>query len=146
MADQQDPPPLEATAPRVVDRGGLRFEATFRTPAGATLRVFGNIEGQVTELLRFDDFVEEPHYHVPAAGDPRPFDRAALGEPLTWYICQLRDHLCELLAEAGFAGVVPELDLVAVTDHAEDVRQAMEDCVPAGFVRVPGVGLRLSPA
>lgn len=146
MADQQVPLHLEATEQQVVECGGLRFEATFRAPAGATLRVFGDVDGHVTELLRFDDFIEAPHYHVPAAGDPRPFDSAALGEPLTWYISQLRDHLGELLAEAGFGPVLSAVDLDAVTDHAEDVRKAMEACVPAGYLRVPGVGLRRFPA
>lgn len=145
MADQQIRPSPEATDRRVVDCGGLRFEATFRAPAGATLRVFGEIDGDMTELLRFDDFIEGPHYHVPAAGDPRPFDRTLLGEPLSWFVSQLRDHLPELLDEAGFAPVLPNVDLNAVSKHAEDIRKAMEACVPDGFERVPGVGLRRSP-
>ena len=37
MADQQVPRFPEATDRQVVDCGGLRFEATFRAPAGATL-------------------------------------------------------------------------------------------------------------
>jgi hypothetical protein len=145
MVDQQVPLPLEASGQQVVECGGLRFEATFRAPAGATLRVFGDVDGDLTELLRFDDFIEGPHYHVPAAGDPRPFDSAALGEALTWYISQLRDHLGELLAEAGFGSVLSGVDVDAVTEHSEDIRRAMEACVPAGYVRVPGVGLRQSP-
>jgi hypothetical protein len=145
MADQQIPLHLQATGHQLVECGGLQFEASFRAPAGATLRVFGDVDGEVSELLRFDDFIEDPHYHVPADGDPRPLD-AALGEPLTWFISQLRDHLGELLAEGGFAGILPSVELDAVTDNAEDVRIAMEACVPAGYVRVPGVGLRRAPA
>lgn len=136
---------LEATGRQVVECGGLRFEATFRAPAGATLRVFGDVEGHSTEFLRFDDFIEGPHYHVPAAGDPRPFD-TVLGDPLTWYVSQLRDHLAELLVEGGFSPIVSAIDLEAVTDRSEDIRKAMEICVPGGYVRVPGVGLRQSPA
>jgi hypothetical protein len=145
MTDQQVPH-LEVTGRQVVECGGLRFEATFRAPAGATLRVSGDVDGHVTELLRFDDFIDGPHYHLPAAGDPIFFDQAALGEPLTWFVSQLRDHLAELLAEAGFARVVSDVDVDAVADHAEDIRKAMEACVPNGYVRVPGVGLRRSPA
>ena len=81
MADQQIPRHPEATDGQVVDCGGLRFEATFRAPAGATLRVFGEVDGDIAELLRFDDFIEGPHYHIPAAGDPMPFDQGLLGEP-----------------------------------------------------------------
>jgi hypothetical protein len=145
MADQQETPHLEVTGQQVVECGGLRFEATFRAPAGATLRVFGDVDGHVTELLRFDDFIDGPHYHVPAASDPIAFDQTKLGEPLTWLVSQLRDHLCELLTEAGLARALSDVDIAAVKDHADDIRKAMEVCVPDGYVRVPGVGLRRSP-
>jgi hypothetical protein len=138
-------PSFEVTGRQLVDCGGLRFEATFRAPAGATLRVLGDVEGQPTELLRFDDFVEAPHYHVPASGPSIEFDQAKLGEPLAWFVLQLSDRLTDLLTEAGFATVLANVDPVAVADHAEDIRKAMETCVPDGYVRVPGVGLRRSP-
>jgi hypothetical protein len=128
-----------------LDIGGLQFEASFRG-AGATLRVFGPVGGQRTERLRFDDFIDEPHYHVPAEGDAIMFDRAILGEPLDWFISQVRDHLDELLTTAGFAEVLPGVDLRAVTDNAERIRKAMVDCVPDGFVRVPGLGLQRTEA
>ena len=146
MTDQQIPPHLEVKGREVVECGGLRFEATFREPAGATLRVFGDVDGRVTELLRFDDFIEGPHYHIPAAGDPIAFDQASLGEPLTWLVSQLSEHLAEMLDEAGFGRTLSDADLDAVTDHADDIRRAMEACVPDGYVRVPGIGLRRSPA
>jgi hypothetical protein len=146
MVDQQVPRHREAAGRQVVDCGGLRFEATFRAPAGATLRVFGEVDGDIAELLRFDDFIEGPHYHIPAAADPVPFDQSLRGEPLTWFVSQLRDHLSELLDEAGFARVLSDVDLDDVTEHAEEIRKAMEACVPDGYTRVPGVGLRRSPA
>jgi hypothetical protein len=142
MSDERVPDHMEVTGKQVVDCGGLRFEATFRSPAGATLRVLGDVDGHVTEMLRFDDFIEAPHFHVPAAGAPIAFDRAALGEPLAWYVSQVRDHLAELLTEAGYAQVLPTVDLRAVTGHAEDIKRAMEACVPDGYERVPGIGLR----
>ena len=110
-------------------------------PAGVRRR-----RGPPHRVVPLDDFVEEPITTPPAAGDPTPFDRAALGEPLAWLVWPLRDHLAELLADAGFARVVADLDLQAISDHAEDIRTAMQDCVPDGYVRVPGVGLQLSPA
>ncbi len=130
---------------QVVDCGGLRFEATFRAPAGATLRVSGDVDDHTTELLRFDDFIEAPHYHIPADAEPIRFDQATLGEPLAWFVSQLRDHLGELLVEAGYARILSDVDLDAVAQHAADIRKAMEACVPEGYRRVPGVGLRRSP-
>lgn len=132
---------VEVTGEQLVKLGGLEFQATFRAPAGATLRVSGEVDGERTELLRFDDFIEKPHYHVPASGDSIPFDRS-LGEPLTWYVSQIRDRLPELLTEAGFAGVLPSVQLGVVSEHADEITKAMEACVPEGYVRVPGVGLQ----
>ena len=137
-------PSFEVTGQQLVDCGGLQFEATFRAPAGATLRVLGDVEGRPTELLRFDDFIEGPHYHVPASGPAIQFDQAKLGEPLTWFILQLSERLTDVLTEAGFASVLAHVDAVAVADHAGDIRKAMEECVPDGYTRVPGVGLRRS--
>jgi hypothetical protein len=134
---------IEGTAgddKRVLDIGGLRFDVAFRG-AGATLRVWGDVGGTWTEMLRFDDFIEEPHFHVPASGPSIAFDRA-LGDPLTWYSAQVREHLGTLLDDAGFASVLADVDLGEVARRTDEVTQAMIDCVPAGYVRIPGVGLR----
>jgi hypothetical protein len=128
------------------DCGGLRFEATFRAPQGATLRVFGDVGGDRTELVRFDDFVEAPHYHLPGAGPAIAFDRDEKGEPLGWIVAELRDDLGPLLTTAGYGEILPSLDLPAITANADRIRQAMEDCVPEGYTRVPGVGLQRTSA
>jgi len=124
-----------------LEAGGLRFTVAFRGP-GATLRVFGPVDGSERELLRFDDFVEGPHYHVPADGDQIAFDRSRFGEPLDFYVAQVRDHLGELLTQGGFEETLAGTDLQAVSDHAEEIRTMMIDCVPEGYTRVPGVGLQ----
>jgi hypothetical protein len=125
-----------------LDLGGLHFAASFRAPAGATLRVSGPVDGVQTELLRFDDFIDGPHYHFPSHADPVGFDRAALGEPLDWLVAQMRDHLAQLLTDAGYGGVLPGLDLSEVTANAERIRKLMTDCLPEGYVRVAGAGLQ----
>ncbi len=144
MSDHQTTGPRRSPEPSATafDCGGLRFEATFRGPQGATLRVFGEVGGQRTELLRFDDFVEGPHYHLPGAGPAIEFSRAEKGEPLTWIVAELRDDLGPLLTTAGYADILPSLDLPAITASADRIRKAMEDCVPDGYTRVPGVGLQ----
>jgi hypothetical protein len=128
------------------DVGGLHLTVSFRRADGATLRVFGPTAGGWTEMLRFDDFIDEPHHHVPAHAEPFMFDRAARGEPLDWFVAQVRDHLEELLTAAGFAEVLPRVDLPAVAADAEQIRKAMIDCVPDGYLRVPGIGLQRAGA
>jgi hypothetical protein len=126
------------------DAGGLRFTVSFRAPVGATLRVSGPVPGAPKALLRFDDFVDSPHYHAPADADSIRLDRAVVGEPLDWFVRQMRDHLEDLLTAAGFAAILPEIDVQAVSGNAEQIRAAMIDCVPDGYLRVPGVGLQLT--
>ena len=128
------------------DCGGLRFEATFRAPQGATLRVFADVDGERTEVLRFDDFVDGPHYHLPGAGPAIDFDRAEKGEPLAWIVAALRDDPGSLITSAGYAGILPSLDVTTIRAHADRVRQAMEGCVPDGYTRVPGLGLQRTGA
>jgi hypothetical protein len=130
----------EEDGTEVIEIGGLRFDVSFRGP-GATLRVLGPVDGEWTELLRFDDFVEQPHFHAPAAGPSIPFDRS-LGEPLDWYVSQIRDHLAEWLGRSGFESVVPSLDLSQISERVDEVTQAMIACVPDGYERVTGRGLQ----
>src|SRR5579862_3236083 len=139
-----DPPAdlAQRAEPQEFEFGGLRFEVAFRGNAGATLRVDGRVDGEWKEMLRFDDFVDLPHYHAPADAQQINFDRAANGEPLAWYMSQIRDHLPGWLTRAGFAEVIPTLDMTAVLANLPKVSHAMETCIPEGFVRVPGVGLQ----
>ena len=125
--------------------GGLQFGVSFRE-VGATLRVSGKVDGGWREMLRFDDFVDAPHYHAPADADQINFDRATYGDPLEWYMTQIRDDLPEWLEKSGFADVVPTVDMTEVVANLGKVREAMDTCVPEGFTRVPGIGLQRLPA
>jgi hypothetical protein len=122
--------------------GGLRLSVSFRREDGATLRVFGPDGDGWAEMLRFDDFIDEPHHHVPAMAEPFMFDRDQHGEPLEWFITQVRDHLAEMLLAGGFGDVLAGTDVVAVAADADLIRQTMIDIVPEGYARVPGVGLQ----
>jgi hypothetical protein len=138
---------FEVSEPIEMDLGGLHFSASFRAPAGATLRVSAQAEGGGwQELLRFDDFVEQPHFHVPAAGDATMVDREANGVPLEFFVAQLRDHLPELLTQGGFSKILETVDVDAITSNIDRIRQAMIDVVPDGYARVPGVGLQRAVA
>ena len=133
---------LRPQGQQVLEFGGLRFDVAFRAIGGATLRVDGKVDNEWKELLRFDDFIDVPHYHAPADAEQINFDRSKYGEPLAWYIAQIRDHLPEWLDNSGFADVVPTVDMDEVVRKIDTVEKAMRDCVPEGFVRVPGYGIQ----
>ena len=142
-----NPGSLEGSEAIGMDIGGLRFSASFRAPAGATLRVSAQVAGEWQELLRFDDFVEQPHYHVPAGAGATMVDREAAGAPLDFFLAQLRDHLHEMLVQGGFSVILGAVDEDVVSSNIDRVRQAMLDVVPDGYARVAGVGLqRVTPA
>jgi hypothetical protein len=128
-----------------LEAGGLTFDVSFRE-VGATLRVLAPIGDTHKELVRFDDFVDAPHYHAPADGPTIKFDVASQGEPLEWIVGQLRDHLTELLTDAGFADLLPRVDPSAVAAQAGTIRQMLIDCVPDGYVRVRGKALQRASA
>jgi hypothetical protein len=147
MTEKQPPDGgLRPLSQQEFEFGGLRFDVSFRGNAGATLRVDGKVKGQWKEMLRFDDFVDAPHYHAPADADQINFDRATYGDPLEWYMTQIRDDLPEWLEKSGFADVVPTVDMTEVIANLGKVRDAMDTCVPEGFTRVPGIGLQRVPA
>lgn len=126
--------------------GGLHLSVAFRHEDGATLRVFGRRPEGWKEILRFDDFIEGPHYHVAVDRPIIPVDRATLGDPMEFYVAQMRDHVGELLTDAGFSDVADAADLEAVRADAGHIRQELIDCVPDGYERVPGVGLQRTGA
>jgi hypothetical protein len=133
---------FDVSEPTELDIGGLRFSASFRAPAGATLRVLAQFEDGWREVLRFDDFVEQPHFHVPASADATMVDREMNGAALDFFIAQLRDQLGELLLQGGFSEILETTDLDAVANDIDRIREAMIDVVPDGYSRVPGVGLQ----
>jgi hypothetical protein len=124
----------------VYELGGLRFVVS-SNDYGANLAVFGDLGEGWVELIRFQDYVDDPHYHAPVGGW-YAFDRARLGEPLAWWLAQLRDHLAEWLEKSGFPDVVPTVDFAAVSANVHRLDDAMRACLPDSFRRVPNEGVR----
>ena len=121
--------------------GGLRFEVFFDRDLGVTMEVLALTgDGPVT-MIRLDDYQENPHYHAPV-GVWHPFDRGVLGEPLAWFVEQVRDHLPAWLDRSGFSGMLPAVDLGDIADNTDALYAAMAARVPRGCVRVPGLGLQ----
>src|SRR5450631_387793 len=106
---------------RELEFGGLRFEVYFTGTFGATMRVFGQVDGDWKEMLRFDDFVDAPHYHAPADADQINYDRQNLGDPLEWYIAQVRDELPVRLTKSGFSEVGPTIDMAALAANVDQL-------------------------
>lgn len=141
MTDFKPSEPMEIRRrDEVFELGGLRFVVS-SNDYGANLAVFGDLGKGSVELVRFQDYVDDPHYHAPIGGW-YAFDRATLGEPLDWWITQLRDNLHALLEDSGFSAMAASIDFGVVSANVEQLRTAMIECVPEHYARVPGVGIR----
>jgi hypothetical protein len=71
--------------------------------SGVSIHVLGSWDG--FEYLRFDCFVESPHYHYLHPKEPYqfrvPYDEVADGPMLDWTLGRLRNRLVPMLEEAG---------------------------------------------
>lgn len=82
--------------------------------SGVSLHVFGRLHGVEREYLRFDCFVEEPHYHyvdwARQSNEVLHIDPVAAGDPLTWALERVRYRLPQMLVRAGAGEVAENID------------------------------------
>ncbi len=113
---------------------------------GASLHVFDARTGD--EHLRFDCFERHPHYHyvnhVEGTNLIVRIDEHAVGDPVSWIIGCLRDHLPDMLRFAGADSLAEEVQrdgqkLVAAVSELERILETSRDAVTQARV------LRLSP-
>ena len=87
--------------------GSLRFRVVYRvlsSDEGIAIHVFGPTRaGSEEEVLRFDCFANEPHYHLGWSYRDEPFIRITAPNPLTWTLHAIENRLGALLDEAGAA-------------------------------------------
>lgn len=107
--------------------GGLEFEVLRREvgeDGGTSIEIFGEVAGQRTQVLRFDCFRLDPHYHMPpAAPGQLAIDPAKVGDPLEWALACTRERLPEMVRAAGYVDLADKLDAGALRAGAERVRE-----------------------
>ncbi|MCY3558692.1 MAG: hypothetical protein OXH13_08620 [Chloroflexi bacterium] len=104
-----------------VEAGAIAFAMHYRDDIagdeGLCIEVRAEVEGEDTELLRFDCFRVAPHYHYgPQADDERlMLDLTAAGNALDWTLdCFQRGRLGPMIERAGYPGVAESLDAGAL--------------------------------
>jgi hypothetical protein len=98
-----------------IDAGALKFALSYRDllhDQGVCLQVGANIDGREVEVLRFDCFDQDPHYHYgPEKKNERlHLDRTTAGNPLGWTLSQLRNRLPQMIRRAGYEELAGRLD------------------------------------
>jgi hypothetical protein len=71
--------------------GGLRFNVRYsntNTDRGPSLRIYGDVEDKPVQLLRFDCFETQPHFHYDPEGKNNQLrmDKTKVTDPITWYL------------------------------------------------------------
>ncbi len=111
------------------EAGAVTFALQYRAlmpDQGVSIQVVSEVGGEEKELLRFDCFDQNPHYHY----DPNnkniryELDKTTAGNPVGWTLQQLRTRLPEMLKRAGCEEVANRLDCNLVTPKLDQVEEA----------------------
>ncbi len=98
-----------------IPAGILTFGVEYRhlqNDRGICIHVFGELDDQEEELLRFDCFERTPHYHYAWSTNDQyvALDTAADGDPLQWTLACLRQRLPAMLIRAGASDLARTFD------------------------------------
>jgi hypothetical protein len=151
LADQLDEGVLTAALPTIekalrdsipadmpgLEAGGLRFSVEYRstrTDRGPSLQILGDVDGKPVQLLRFDCFEQQPHFHYdPDGKNNRIFlNKARVSDPVAWTIDYLRGNVTPLVRIAGYGRLADRLDEEALTAAIPGIEKALRDSVPHG--------------
>src|SRR4029450_2268597 len=98
-----------------ISAGMLRFGIEYRrlqNDQGICIHVFRGPDDQQDEVLRFDCFERQPHYHYAWSKNDHyvPLDTAAEGDPVQWTLARLRTRLPAMLIRADAPDLARALD------------------------------------
>ena len=127
-----DPGSDTKVGPVTVEAGPIKFDLRYRDllhDQGVSMRVFGQVDGKETELLRFDCFDQTPHYHYAPGGknERHDMDKTTVGNPLGWALTQLRTNLPAMLKRAGAEEIAKQIDTTKVNKKLDEVETAGRD-------------------
>jgi hypothetical protein len=108
-----------------ITAGALEFHVENRAvgqDGGPSMQVYGTVDGDRVQLLRFDMFQKVPHYHyAPMGANVRyDLDPLMLDDGIGWAMGTLTAKLPQMIAKAGF-------DALAVDERLRDAVTAIPD-------------------
>ena len=122
---------MRVSEKKTFDVGGLSFTVLHRElgekDGGVSIEVYGDVAGERTQVLRFDCFRKEPHYHMPpSAPGQLDLDPKEIGDAMDWSMRQIGEHLPEMIQTAGFIDLAKTVDRDALRGQGPDrVREAI---------------------
>ena len=93
---------------------------------GLCIQVYSEIEGKDREILRFDCFDQDPHYHYgPENHNIRlHLDKTTAGNPVGWTMDNIRNKLPIMVRRSGYDSLADSLEAHPVSDAALDEAEA----------------------
>ena len=110
----------------VIHAGPIDFAMSYRQEImddqGLCLQVYTKVGDHDTEILRFDCFDQNPHYHYgPENYNIRlHMDKTTAGNPLGWTLGNIRNKLGEMVRRSGYEDLANNLDAHPVSDDTLD--------------------------
>ena len=127
--------------------GELRFNVRYTRARtgdhGPSLRIYGDVEGKPVQLLRFDCFETQPHFHYDPEGKNNQLrmDKTKVSDPIAWSMDHLRGNVASLVRIAGYSALAERLDEAALTAALPTVEKALRDSIPAEAPAMAASGL-----
>ena len=114
----------------VVDAGLVDIAMSYRKELmpdqGLCIQVYSEIDGKDTEILRFDCFDQDPHYHYgPENHNIRlHLDKTTAGNPVGWTMDNIRHKLPTMVRRSGYDALADGLEANPVSSAALDEAEA----------------------
>ena len=108
--------------------GGLEFSMENRTAGqdgGPSLQVLGIVDGMKVQLLRFDMFQKQPHYHYAPTGQNLRYelDPLTMDDGIHWVVSLLSHKLAQMVSKAGYEGLATQSNVDAVTTALPEIER-----------------------
>ena len=108
--------------------GGLTCTIEYRQTDedhGPAIRILGQVNGETVQLLRFDCFANDPHYHYDPMGENQMFhlDPLTMGCPVDFSLAQIAQHAKAMIQKAGFPQAAEAVNQDEIANRVDEIRQ-----------------------
>jgi len=119
----------------VLEAGGIQLRIEYRRSQGDegwTFHIYRKTPE--AEVLRFDCFKKNPHYHYYAPegkNEVHAMDKSEIPIPLEWTVTQLKTRLAAMIEHAGYDASAVAVDQEAVAKALSDSEKEIKGLEPS---------------
>ena len=101
---------------KTIDLGAIEVAMSYRQEInddqGLCVQVYSKVDGEDTEVLRFDCFDQTPHYHYGPENQNIRLNmvKTTAGNPFAWTVNNIRSRLPAMIRRAGYEDLATTLD------------------------------------